>query len=240
MRVDIIPWIHDPRFEEVKGAVELIKKMPKNSRLAFEAPNFLVEGLKTQVSIKAIPIFDVAEIYSIIEACNSRQITIVPLVNRVRNRLGISTKSTFNAIALAKQTDVSFAQQIKNALRKNKWEKISVLVGAAHAEPLQIELRKQGITSKIIPDAFRDRRFLNAILEFDRKIRTAHDKRDEHAVEEHMKNMSALFDNKLKERNVPSDEELKRRWKIRVKEELTKKEAQRKKRIKIRLKKKLK
>ena len=195
-QVELLPWVHDVRFQAHKDLVEYVKKLPKNSVIALEityrtiirisrAMDILAGKAPRSANLTKGEIKAVGDVFlsnagwmfmELLQACRARNHKIVPI------DLGFGGKrqpefSEEYSVKHAKATrfaDQHFADTIstllstfKQKLSTLKQKKLFVVVGAAHVLNLQRELKSRQLHSFINDSMLEEKLLVRKFMRLD-------------------------------------------------------------------------
>lgn len=165
-KVYIIPWVHSIEHAGHSEAIQLIRKIPKNSTLVLEVTpkklgniwSVILKGQEFMPSSGNVALYDLA-----LEAFK-RNIVLFPAENKNVNRLRIEArkevqkgelKSLKKVVSLDEVCEQTIFNEIRNQLEgKTGRRAVYVATGARHVLPLLERLQQSGIQAESLDYLF--------------------------------------------------------------------------------------
>ena len=185
-RVELLPWLHDVRFQVHKDLVEYVKELPKNSVIALEiryariirisrVMDILAGKTPRSANLTKREIEAVGDVFlsnvglallELLQACRTRNHKIVPIDlgfggEREPEISGEYSEKHAKAMQLA---DQHFANTISTLFSTLKQKKLFVVVGVNHVLNLQRELKSKQLPVAVNDAMLTEKRHLRKVM----------------------------------------------------------------------------
>ena len=216
VEVELIPWAHRISSTVHGELIDYIKKVPKNSIIALEISQKLLDKIPDFLDIEQLEDMALSLVELVLE-CKKRGIKILPLESIVSDAVGdrILRKRFVNKILrLTEEEDVigvikenafreiNFARRISSIIKNFPQSKLIVITGYGHTKSVQTELKKLGINSKINATYSKEKLALQRVTYYSMKLRQAFEANDETKMLELTKSLLLEMQKLQKERRT--------------------------------------